>query len=58
MPTCAYKHCHKVAKINLGSINTGEKDGYGKPWPVVVFVCEKHAKKVCKKLSLNYKEDK
>ena len=57
MPRCAYKGCRKIAEVKLGTINTGEKDGFGNDWPKTVYVCKKCRKKICEKLGLSVKEE-
>ena len=57
MPTCNYRGCRKVAEVELGKINTGEKDGFGNDWPTTVYVCKKCRKKICKKLGLRVEEE-
>lgn len=46
-PLCRYKKCVRNATVTLGVIFT---DDGGKSWPETVHLCEKHAKKLEKKL--------
>lgn len=56
MPYCQYGRCKHVSDKKLGSVITGAADGYGNEWPEVVYVCEKHYKKVLKLLNLRIAE--
>lgn len=47
MPRCHYRRCIRTGKIRLGVIST-EDDG--ECWEEMMYLCEKHAKKIEKQL--------
>lgn len=57
MPYCSYKRCKHVADKSVGDIDTGDKDGYGKPWKQVTYVCDKHYKKILNLLGYEVKNE-
>lgn len=52
MPYCSVKRCKRVADRKLGTIDTGEKylKNSDRTWEEVVYVCDKHYKKMLVKL--------
>lgn len=48
MPKCDFDGCRKTADVRLLELDYGRKDGYGRPWPMHIYTCKKHAKEVCK----------
>lgn len=50
MPVCGFKkrigRCQDAALHNVGTIDTGDEDGYGKPWIQTHYLCEKHWRKL------------
>lgn len=53
MPYCSYKKCKHVADKSLGEIVwPGSKDGFGREWKQVTYVCDKHFKKILKMLNI------
>jgi hypothetical protein len=47
MPLCHYRRCTNSAEVKLGEIHT---DDEGECWVETFYLCEKHAKKIEKKL--------
>lgn len=60
MPYCSYRRCRRVADTSLGKLEvgkvTGSKDGFDRSWTEVVYVCNKHLRKVL--ALLGYKEQR
>lgn len=58
MPICGYKglfrRCQRVAEVSLGEIDSGDVDGYGKPWPHRHYMCKKHYLEVLSKLGYSF----